>query len=63
MPTTTAEPMLTTREVAQRLNLSEDAVRRLIRQKRIKASDISKTGRVIYRVAASVVEDYLEPAA
>jgi excisionase family DNA binding protein len=61
MPTT-PEPALTTREVARFLNLSEDAVRRLIRQKRLKAFDVSKTGRVMYRVPQDALDDYMAAA-
>jgi excisionase family DNA binding protein len=60
MPT---EVMLTTREVARRLNLGEDAVRRLIRQERLRASDISKTKRVIYRVSEQALDEFLQVAA
>jgi excisionase family DNA binding protein len=59
MPQTTNEPLMTVREAATWLNMSEDAVRRLIRQKRIHASDVSKTKRVIYRVPVQALEEFL----
>jgi excisionase family DNA binding protein len=57
MPTT-HEPTLTVREVARYLDLSEDGVRRLIRSKRLKAFDISKTARVIYRVPQEALDEF-----
>jgi excisionase family DNA binding protein len=57
------EATLTVRDVARRINFSEDAVRRLIRQKRLRAVDVSKTARVIYRVSEADLAEFLQVAA
>lgn len=58
-PPVLPDQRLTVRQVAYHLQMTEDAVRRLIRQKRIKASNVSKTKRIIYRVEQDVLNEFL----
>lgn len=56
------ERTLTVREVADYLNATEDYVRRLIRSKRLRAFDMSKTGRTIYRIPQDALDEFSSAA-
>ena len=58
--TTTHEPLLTVRDVADRLQLSEWQVRALIRDKKLPAHNVSSGSvRPSYRVRVSALDTFL----
>lgn len=49
---------LTTNEVAERYSVSEDAVRRWIRERRLKATNIAAGSRTVYRVTEAALDAF-----
>jgi len=54
--TMTSEQLLTVKEVAQQLQMSEEAVRRLLRSKQIRGYFVSNT----WRTKQEFIDEYLE---
>lgn len=53
------EGYLTTREVAERLNVNYETVRRWIRSKRLKADNICSLAKPVYRISQESLNQFL----